>query len=95
MKALLFTNDPYEPSGVIGLFETEEQKQTILAQYENNIRERHLKYLNTVKFPGWWATQLWKTREEAYNATIEKEVEQEITALKEIEIPIGVYGEYY
>ncbi len=52
MKALLFTDDPWCPSGVIGLFETEEQKQSILTQYENNIRGRHLEYLNTVKFPG-------------------------------------------
>lgn len=33
MKALIYTSDPWEPSGVIGLFETEEQKQNILEAF--------------------------------------------------------------
>lgn len=95
MKALLFTDDPWCPSGVIGLFETEEQKQSIIKEYGNSIRQRHQERLNTVKFPGWWATQVWENKEEAYNATVEIEVQKELYALKEIDIPIGVYGEYY
>lgn len=95
MKALLYTNDPYEPSGVIGLYETEEQKQTILEGYKKSIENYQKEHLSTVKFPGWWKDRVWGTREEAYNTTIEEKVKQEVMALREIEIPIGVYGEYY
>jgi hypothetical protein len=41
LKALLYTSDPYEPSGVIGLFETEEQKQNIVGQYKKDTLERY------------------------------------------------------
>jgi len=95
MKALLYTDDPWCPSGVIGLFETEEQKQIILKGYEESIKQRQTEYLKTVKFPGWWQSQEWATREEAFKATIGKTIEQEVALLKEIEIPIGTYGEYY
>lgn len=70
MKALLYTSDPYEPSGVIGIYETEEQKQEIIKGYEEDFRK-------------------------AYPEFSEEYVKQEIEELREIEIPIGVYGQYY
>lgn len=59
MKALLYTSDPYEPSGVIGLFETEEQKEKIISDY--------------------LAQSKYYMRED----------------LREIDIPIGVFGFYW
>lgn len=79
MKALLYTSDPYEPYGVIGLFETDEQKAAIIAGYEASIRAD------------------WK-RLEAHGTfcdDIESVVQADIEDLKEIEIPIGVFGIYY
>ncbi len=95
MKALLYTSDPYEPSGVIGLFETEEQKQAILNGYEKSIQDWHKSHLKTIKFPGWYYPQQWNTFEECYNGTIDALIEREVKSLKEIEIPVGIYGEYY
>jgi hypothetical protein len=70
VRALLYTSDPYEPSGVIGLFETEEQKQAILQGYVAYMRREF----------SWYADR----------------PDTDITwELREIEIPIGVYGEYY
>lgn len=95
MKALLYTSDPYEPSGVIGLYETEEQKQTILEEYGEVLDRAHKERLKTVKFPGYYAGYTYQTREEAYEKTVREYVDDDIQALKEIEIPIGVYGEYF
>lgn len=33
LRRILYTSDPYEPSGTIGVYETEEQRQRILAAY--------------------------------------------------------------
>ena len=33
----LYTSDPYEPSGVIGLFRNDTEKQTIIKEYTTDI----------------------------------------------------------
>lgn len=33
LRRIFYTSDPYEPSGTIGVYETEEQRQRILAAY--------------------------------------------------------------
>lgn len=33
LRRLLYTSDPHEPSGTIGIYETEEQKQAIIEAY--------------------------------------------------------------
>jgi hypothetical protein len=33
IKALLYTSDPYEPKGVIGLFQNEQEKKKIQKEY--------------------------------------------------------------
>jgi hypothetical protein len=88
MRALLYTSDPYEPSGVVGLYETEEQRQNILEQYAATVRKRRQEHL---KGP-------WRGNDD-YRKTLlpklEQHVQEEVDQLKDIEIPVGVYGEFY
>lgn len=84
MKALLMTSDPYEPSGVIGLFETEEQRLAIIEGFKESHRQYCLES-NKVAWRG-----MVQSPED-----IEKYAERRAAELKEIDIPIGVYGEYY
>lgn len=90
MKALLYTSDPYEPSGVIGLFETEEQRQTILKGFRERFLEDRQKNQWT-----WPKDAESQERLRQYLADGPKQAEEEIKRLTEIEIPIGVYGEFY
>lgn len=70
MKALLYTSDPYEPSGVIGLYETEEQKQEIIKGYKEYLKIE-------------------------YSYLTETQIDTDVAVLKEIEIPVGIFGQYY
>lgn len=87
MKALLYTSDPYEPSGVIGLFETEEQKQAIIQGYIKTLR-------NDCRWEMDWHKWQTATPEEKA-ADHQLRIKHEVGALQEIEIPVGVYGQYY
>lgn len=95
MKALLYTSDPYEPSGVVGLFENEEQKKAILLGYRRELIRRYVRGLQTVRFPSYYAGVLYQTRKEAFFRSIEQHLQEQLNALKEIEIPIGEYGQYF
>lgn len=89
MKALLYTSDPYEPSGVIGLFETEQQKQDILQQYTEQQTKKILNPLNPT-YNGMKEALKSEITQNSLNS-----IKQDILSFTEIEIPIGIYGEYY
>lgn len=88
MKALLYTSDPYEPSGVIGLFETEQEKQVILQGFKDKVQRRRAQFVTSM----FQATEAQKNHYLNQNPLY---IQQEVDSLTEIEIPIGVYGEYY
>ena len=89
MKALLYISDPYEPAGVIGLFETEKQKQNILLQ--------HRKEWEETDFPNY-------KKEDNFCQNLPlierlRKAEEDylfiVHSLQEIEIPVGEYGQYF
>jgi hypothetical protein len=86
MKALLITS---EPSGVIGIYETEEQKKAIIAEWIAEETERWEEYFKIR--PPHWTPEKWEVfkRESLASRT---DIKNELT---EIEIPVGVYGRYY
>lgn len=90
MKALLYTSDPYEPSGVIGLFETEEQKQAIISGYRAEMIRTRKKDYTTEDSSGFYN---WLPLEQRLKK-FEEEVESDIANWEEVEIPVGVYGPY-
>ena len=79
MKALLYTSDPYAPRGVIGLFETEKQKQNIIKGYiqaqKSDYRQSYMNHISQEK--------------------VMEHITYNIKTFTEINIPIGIYGEYY
>jgi hypothetical protein len=89
MRALLFTCDPYEPSGVVGLYETKEQKATILRQHREHWEKYELPKYQQEDYHYRWLplTERLQKAEESYSGIVDE--------LIEIEIPIGVYGCYY
>lgn len=89
MKALLYTSDPYEPSGVIGLFETEKQKQNILLQHRKEWEETDLPNYKRENnyYKNLPLIERLRKAEEDYLFIVH--------SLQEIEIPIGEYGQYF
>jgi hypothetical protein len=90
-KALLVTSDPYEPSGVIGLFDTDEQKQAILTGYREQLKMEEDRFLES------WTSrdQEDEDRKQRYIKDSPKHIERWVAALTEIEIPMGVFGNFY
>lgn len=88
MKALLITNDPYEPSGVIGIYDTEEQKQAVIAGWKAAETAAWAKSYR-IRPPHWDVEEWEKRKQEALIFRLN------IRELTEVEIPIGVYGQYY
>jgi len=89
MKALLYTSDPYEPSGVIGLFENDEQKQNILRQ--------HKEEWNRTELPQYQKENCFYSQfplEERLLLAAEDYL-RTLNNLEEIDIPIGQYGNYF
>jgi len=102
IKALFYTSDPYEPSGLLGVFNTEEEKQNILRNIAEIALQDKVKWYHHLDDEN-YNDYLFQIREEeqlaskkeALDFVLKKLTDKVMSAKeyteKEIEIGVGKY----
>ena len=87
MRGVFYIANPYELSGLLGLYETPEQRQNIIDSYRLQEEEAIKSYSYPASFD-----------KEYIDTDIQKRIkniDRQIQQFFDREIPVGVYGPFY